>query len=92
MQKFNVLAFIFVFSVHGGYYTALSYDVSHDVFVSFTFANIEMVWFDTLISDQSLALLHILLINNVSNQTFGVRLKFETFISAKDKVTQRILT
>jgi len=33
-----MLAFIFVFLVHGGYYTTLSYDVIHDVFVLFTFA------------------------------------------------------
>ena len=48
-----------------------------------------MIWFDTLVLDQSLALLHVLHINYVSDhQTFGLRLKFETLVSAKDKVTQ----
>ena len=47
-----------------------------------------MIWFDTLVSDQSLALLHVLPIDYVSDQTFGLRLKFETSVS--DKVTQRV--
>jgi len=48
--------------VHGGYFTALSYDVINDVFVFFTFAEVkvEVIWLDTLLSDQSLALLHVL--------------------------------
>ena len=40
-----------------------------------------------VVSDQSLALLHVWRINSVSDQTFGLRLKFETLVSAKDKVT-----
>ena len=53
----------------------------------FTFAKVEVIWFDTLASDQSLALLHVLHINYVSDKTSGLRLKFETLISAKDKLT-----
>ena len=37
--------------------------VIRDVFVLFTFAKVEVMWFDTLISDQSLALLRVLHIN-----------------------------
>ena len=43
-------------SVCGRYYTALSYDVIHDVFVLFTFAKVEVIWFDTWVSDKSLRL------------------------------------
>ena len=57
-------------SVCGGCYTTLSYDVIYDVFVLFTFAKIEVIWFDTLVSDQSLAILRVLHINQVSGQTF----------------------
>jgi len=49
--------------VHGGYFTAVSYDVINDVYLFFfTFAEVkvEVIWFDTLLSDQSLALLHVL--------------------------------
>ena len=53
-----------------------SYDVIRDIFVLFTF---EAIWFDTLVSCQSLALLHVLHINYVSHQTFGHRLKFDTW-------------
>jgi len=49
-------------SVHGGYYTALSYDDVHDVFL-FTFAKVGVILFNTLVSDQSLVLLHVLHIN-----------------------------
>jgi len=54
-------------------YTALSCDVIHYIFVLFAFAylKVEVIWFDTLVSDQ----------------TVGLRLKFETLVSAKDKVT-----
>jgi len=45
------------YSVRGSYYTTLSYDVIHDVFVLFTFAKVEVIWFDTLVSGQSLGLL-----------------------------------
>jgi len=38
----------FQHSVRGGYYTTLSYDVTHDVLVLFTFAKAEVIWFDTL--------------------------------------------
>jgi len=47
-----------------------------------------MIWFDTLVSDQSLVLPHVLHINLVSDQTFGLRLKFEISVSAKHKVSQ----
>jgi len=39
-----------------------------------------------VVSDQSLALLDVWRINSVPDQTFGLRLKFETLVSAKDKV------
>jgi len=55
-KKFN-----FQRSVSGSYYTGLRYDVIHDVFVLFTTAKVEVIWFD--ISEQSLALLHVLRIN-----------------------------
>ena len=53
---------LFQCSVYSGYYTALSYDVIPDIFVSFTYAQakVEVIWFDTLVSYQSLALLHVL--------------------------------
>jgi len=54
------------------------------VFVLFTFAKIEVIWFDTLVSDQSLAILRVLHINQVSGQTFGRRFKFEALVSVKD--------
>jgi len=73
--------------VRGSYYTTLGYDVIYDVFVLFTFAKVEVFWFDTLVTDQRLALLHVLHINWVSDQTFGLRLMFDTLVSAKDKVT-----
>ena len=44
-------------------YTALSYDVIYDVFVLFTSAKVEVILFDTFVTDQSLALLHVLHIN-----------------------------
>jgi len=40
--------------------TTLSFDIVRDVFVLFTFAEVEVIWFDTLVSDQSLALLQVL--------------------------------
>jgi len=42
-------AFIFVFLVHGDYYTALSYDIFCDVFVLFTYVKAAVIWFDTLV-------------------------------------------
>ena len=45
--------------MRGGYNTALSYDVIHDVFVLFTFAKVDVILFDAFVSDQSLALLHV---------------------------------
>ena len=56
-------------SVRGSYYTALSQNIIHDIFLLFTFASakVEVIWFDTLVSDQSLALLHVLHINSVSD-------------------------
>ena len=52
----------FVPSVRGGYYTTLSYHIIHEVFVVFIFAKakVEVIWFDGLVSGQSLALLHVL--------------------------------
>ena len=61
-----------VFLVHGSYYTAPSYDVIHDVFVLFTFAIVEVIWFDTSVSDQCLALYQVMHINKVSDESFGV--------------------
>jgi len=37
-------------SIGGGYYTTLSYIVIHDVFVFFTFAKVDVIWFDSLVS------------------------------------------
>ena len=48
--------------VIGSYYTAPGYNVVYDVFVLFAFVKVEVVWFGTFVSDQSLALLHFLLI------------------------------
>jgi len=42
-------AFIFVFLVHGDYYTALSYDIFSDVFVLFTYVKAAVIWLDTLV-------------------------------------------
>ena len=42
-------------------------------------------WFDTLVLDHSFALLHVMHINTVSDQIFGLRLNFESLVSAKDK-------
>ena len=46
------------------------FDDIRDVFVLFCllYARVEVIWFDTLISDQSLAL-HVVLINYVSDRT-----------------------
>ena len=61
--------YLFLRSVRGGYYTALSYDVVHDVFVLFTSVQVEVIWFDSLVS----ALLHVLHNNYVSDQTSALR-------------------
>ena len=61
-----VPTWIFVFSVDSGYHTALSFSVSSQCIILFTVAKAEVIWFDTLFSDQSLALLHVLHINYVS--------------------------
>ena len=43
-------AFIFVFLVHGDYYTALSYHIFCDVYVFlFTYVKAAVIWFDTLV-------------------------------------------
>jgi len=34
-----------IFFHHGSYYTTLSYDVIHDVFVLFTFVQVELICF-----------------------------------------------
>jgi len=39
--------------------------------VLFTFAKVDMIWFNTLVPDKSLALLDVLHINQVSDKTFG---------------------
>ena len=67
MQPFvKLLSLLVEFSVHGSYYTALSYDVIYNILVSFTFclAKVEVIW---LVSNQRL--LHVLHINYVSGQT-----------------------
>ena len=61
-----------VFLVRGSYYTAAGCDVIHDVFVLFTFAIVEVIWFDTSLSDQCLTLYQVMHINKVSDETFGV--------------------
>jgi len=46
-------------SVCGSYYSALSYIIIHKVFVLFTLhclREIEVIWFHTLVSDQSVSL------------------------------------
>jgi len=48
---------------------------------TFAYAKVEGISFDTFVSDQSLALLHAVHINQVSGQTFGLRLKFDTGLS-----------
>ena len=58
-------------SVSGSHYTALSYDVVHDVFVLFT--SVQVIWFDSLVSDKTSALLHVLHNNYVSDQTSALR-------------------
>ena len=37
-----------------------------------------MIWFDSLVSDISLVLLYVFRINYVADQTFGLRLKWES--------------
>jgi len=70
----------FQHSVHGGYYTTLSYDIVNDSFVLFTFAKIEEIWFDTLVPDKRLALLHVLHTNYISDRALDNRLKLETLV------------
>jgi len=80
-QKFHTPAFISVFTVRGGYYTAKSYDVIRDVFVVFTSAKAEVISFDNIVSDhQSLALLDIVHINQASDQLLGLRQSSETVV------------
>ena len=52
----NAKKYNFQRSVCGGYYTDLSNDVIHGVFY-LHFAKVEVIWFDTFVSDQSLLLL-----------------------------------
>jgi len=53
-------AFIFVFfPVRIGYCTTPCYNVIRDLFVLLTFAKAEVILFDTLVSDQSFAFLHV---------------------------------
>ena len=40
--------------------------VIHDVFVLFSFTKVEVIWFDTFVSDQSLLLLHVLLLLHIN--------------------------
>jgi len=59
-QKFHMSAFIFVFfPVSISYCTTPCYNVIRDLFVLLTFAKAEVIWFDTLVSDQSFAFLHV---------------------------------
>jgi len=62
---------------HGSYY---SY-VIHDVFLLFTFAKVEVIASDALVSDQCLALLHVLYINQASDQIL---------VSAKDNDQRKV--
>jgi len=48
----------------------------------------KLTCFDAWVSDPSFASLHVLHINYVSEQTFGLVLKFETSFSAKNKATR----
>ena len=59
------------------------------VVVTYAQAKVEVIWFDTLVSDQSLALLHVLDTNQGSDHTFDLRLKCDKFETpqATDKVT-----
>ena len=57
-----------------------SYDVIRYIFVLFTFGKVDVIWFDTRVSDRSS--LHVLHISQVSDQTFGLKLKVETLASA----------
>jgi len=63
--------FIFVLSVCGGYYTALSNDFIHDVLVLFTFAEVEaeVVWFKSF---------------SLRPRSKFKLVKFKTLVSAKD--------
>ena len=51
----------------------------------------KLKWFGLILSSltKSFALLHVLHINSVSDQTFGLRLKFETYVEVKDKGQQK---
>jgi len=51
--------FLFFFPVRIGYCTTPCYNVIRDLFVLLTFAKAEVIWFDTLVSDQSFAFLHV---------------------------------
>jgi len=74
----------FQHSVCGGYYTTQAttsfMKYLFDLF-TFAYAKAEVIWLDTFVSDQSLALLDVVHINQVSGQTFGLRLKFDTGLS-----------
>jgi len=54
----------------------------------FTFGKVDVIWFDTRVSDRSS--LHVLHISQVSDQTFGLKLKVETGLSIRycDPLTQ----
>jgi len=73
-------------------YIDLIYDVIHEIFVLFTFAQakVKVIWCDNLVFDQSLQLLNVLHISYISHQTLGLKLKLGTLVSAKDKVTRSI--
>ena len=58
----------------------------HSRRICFVYAGkVEANRFDTLASAQSLAILHILHINSVSDRTLGLRLKFETWSQRQTK-------
>jgi len=58
--------------------------IIHDVFVFFTSPKVEVILFDTFVSDQSYFTFCILL------TYLRLRLKIETLISMKDKVTHSV--
>ena len=61
----------------------------HDEFL-LTSVTVGLNWFDALVSYQTLALLHVLHINWVSEQTFGLAVKFESLVWAKDKPMPKV--
>jgi len=61
----------------------------HDEFL-LTSATVGLNWFDALVSNQTLALIHVLHVNWVSEQTFGLAVKFESLVWATDKPMPKV--